>query len=104
MTGPDLSVLEALSSSFEPCLSIHSPKFSAEQFTQSVRDAVLRYGITHPVVNDKNMNLWRQYAVRAWPTLMFIDPQGRVIGRHEGELPPEVGKKLLRQMIEAFEN
>ena len=85
-------------------ISIHSPKFSAEQFTQSVRDAVLRYGISHPVVNDKNMNLWRQYAVRAWPTLMFIDPQGRVIGRHEGELPPEAGKKLLRQMIAEFDN
>ena len=77
-------------------ISIHSPKFSAEQFTQSVRDAVLRYGITHPVVNDKNMNLWQQYAVRAWPTLMFIDPQGRVIGRHEGELPTEAGKELLQ--------
>src|SRR6266581_8923951 len=85
-------------------ISIHSPKFSAEQFTQSVRDAVLRYGISHPVVNDKNLNLWRQYAVRVWPTLMFIDPQGRVIGRHEGELPPEAGKKLLRQMIAEFDN
>src|SRR5437763_2476242 len=84
-------------------VSVHSPKFSQEQFTKSVREAVLRYGIEHPVVNDRNMNLWRQYAVRAWPTLMFIDPQGRVIGRHEGELPPEAGKELIQQMIEEFD-
>src|SRR6266536_1303877 len=66
-------------------ISIHSPKFSAEQFTQSVRDAVLRYGISHPVVNDRNMRLWQEYAVRAWPTLIFIDPENRVIGKHDAE-------------------
>src|SRR5581483_5870394 len=84
-------------------ISVHSPKFSREQFTESVRDAVLRYGVDHPVVNDRNMNLWRQYAVRAWPTLVFIDPENRVIGKHEGEIPPDAGKELLRQMIEEFD-
>ncbi len=50
-------------------VSVHSPKFAAEQFTSSVREAVLRYGITHPVVNDRRMRLWQEYTVRAWPTL-----------------------------------
>ena len=84
-------------------VSIHSPKFPNERFTESVRDAVLRYGIDHPVVNDRSMYLWQQYAVRAWPTLMFIDPTSRVIGRHEGEIPPEAGKALLREMIQEFD-
>ncbi len=85
-------------------VSVHSAKFSAEKFTESVREAVLRYGIDHPVVNDRNMNLWRQYGVRAWPTLMFIDPEGRVIARHEGEIQPEAAKDLLRQMIAEFDS
>jgi len=38
-------------------VSIHSPKFSGEQFTETVRDAVLRYGIDHPVVNDRQMTI-----------------------------------------------
>jgi DNA-binding beta-propeller fold protein YncE len=84
-------------------ISVHSAKFPTEQLTQSVRDAVLRYGITHPVVNDRNLRSWQEYTVRAWPTLMFIDPEGRVIGRHEGEIPPEAGKELLRQMIAEFD-
>jgi DNA-binding beta-propeller fold protein YncE len=84
-------------------ISIHSPKFSQEQFTQSVRDAVLRYGISHPVVNDRNMYMWRQYAVRAWPTLVFLDPEGRVIGRHEGEISPDEAKALLAEMTAAFD-
>jgi len=84
-------------------VSVHSPKFAAEQFTSSVREAVLRYGITHPVVNDRRMRLWQEYTVRAWPTLMFVDPEGRVIGRHEGEINPEAGKALLAEMVKDFD-
>lgn len=84
-------------------ISIHSPKFTREKFTDSVREAVLRYGIEHPVVNDHSMRIWREYAVRAWPTLMFIDPENRVIARHEGEINPEEGKKLLAEMIAEFD-
>ena len=84
-------------------ISVHSPKFANERFTETVRDAVLRYGVDHPVVNDRSMYLWKQYAVRAWPTLIFISPEGRVLERHEGELPPEAGIALLRPMVEEFE-
>jgi DNA-binding beta-propeller fold protein YncE len=101
-----LAQLRELETSFPEELSIvsvHSPKFPREQFTESVRDAVLRYGIEHPVVNDRNMNLWRQYTVRAWPTLMFIDPENRVIARHEGEIQPEAAKGLIQGMIQEFD-
>src|SRR5260370_21727217 len=84
-------------------ISIHSPKFTREKFTDSVREAVLRYGIDHPVVNDASMRIWREYAVRAWPTLVFIDPENRVIARHEGEINPEEGKKLLAEMSAEFD-
>src|SRR5437867_12130030 len=47
--------------------------------------------------------LFRSYAVRAWPTLMFIDPEGKVIGRHEGEFPLESFDDLIRQMVEEFD-
>nr|BBH88601.1 hypothetical protein KTC_33520 [Thermosporothrix sp. COM3] len=101
-----LSQLRELETAFPDTLtviSIHSPKFPREQFTESVREAVLRYGITHPVVNDRQMNLWQQYAVRAWPTLMFLDPENRVIGKHEGEIAPEQGKQLIQRMIDDFD-
>lgn len=84
-------------------ISVHTPKFSREQYTDSVRDAVLRYGIEHPVVNDRNMRIWQEYAVRAWPTLMFIDPENRVIAKHEGEIHPEAAKRLIQDMIKQFD-
>jgi hypothetical protein len=79
-------------------VSVHSPKFAREQYTDSVRDAVLRYGIEHPVVNDHNMRIWQEYAVRAWPTLMFIDAENRVIAKHEGEIHPEAAKRLIQDV------
>lgn len=84
-------------------VSVHSPKFAREKFTGSVRDAVLRYGIAHPVVNDRGTRLWQEYAIKAWPTLVFIDPENRVIGNFEGEINPQAAKTLLRDMIAQFD-
>lgn len=39
-------------------------------------DAVERYGVAHPVLDDPELATWKQYAVRAWPTLVVIDPEG----------------------------
>src|SRR5919199_243901 len=83
-------------------VGVHSPKFPAEQLTANLREAVLRYGIEHPVVNDRDFAIWQRYAVRAWPTLMFVDPQGKVIGKHEGEIPFEVLDSLVSAMLEEF--
>lgn len=66
-------------------IGVHSPKFFAERDAQNVAAAIARYGIRHPVVHDPNMTLWREYAVRAWPTLVFLDPEGYVIGQFSGE-------------------
>ena len=66
-------------------LGVHSAKFTAERGTEALRQAVLRYDIRHPVVNDRDFAVWQQYAARAWPSLFFIDPQGLLVGKHEGE-------------------
>ncbi|HYM51742.1 MAG TPA: alkyl hydroperoxide reductase [Candidatus Limnocylindrales bacterium] len=84
-------------------VGVHSPKFPAERETANLREAVLRYRIEHPVVNDRDFQVWQQYGGRAWPTLMFIDPQGRVIGRHEGELPFPAFDRLVGGLLAEFE-
>lgn len=49
----------------------------------------MREGIEHPVVNDAGMKVWNAYAVRAWPTLVLIDPRGRIAGETSGEILAE---------------
>ena len=84
-------------------VGVHSPKFPAERETSNLREAVLRYRIEHPVVNDRDFEVWHRFGGRAWPTLMFVDPEGRVIGKHEGELPFEQFDPLVHGMLEEFE-
>ncbi len=83
-------------------IGVHSAKFPAERDDRHLAAAIQRLGITHPVINDADMLVWRSYAVRAWPTLMFVDPRGRVIGKHEGEFDPAEMIPLLEEMLREF--
>ncbi|MCH0540418.1 redoxin domain-containing protein [Streptomyces sp. MUM 203J] len=66
-------------------IGVHSPKFVHEADHRAVVDAVERYGVEHPVLDDPELVTWKQYAVRAWPTLVVIDPEGYVVAQHAGE-------------------
>ncbi|MEV6022866.1 NHL domain-containing thioredoxin family protein [Streptomyces sp. NPDC052036] len=66
-------------------IGVHSPKFVHEAEHEAVVDAVERYGVEHPVLDDPELATWKQYAVRAWPTLVVIDPEGYVVAQHAGE-------------------
>ncbi|GAB3458115.1 thioredoxin-like domain-containing protein [Insolitispirillum peregrinum] len=70
-------------------IGVHSPKFPAEHDSATVRAAIDRYQIRHPVIHDPDMQLWQEYAVRAWPTLVLVSPDGYVIGQVSGEPDPE---------------
>ena len=84
-------------------IGVHSAKFTSEQDTDNLRQAVLRYELEHPVINDGQFTVWRQYSGRAWPTLIFIDPQGKIIGKHEGEITFEDFDPVLARMVEEFD-
>ena len=84
-------------------IGVHSAKFPNEKYADNVLLAARRHELRHPIVNDADFQVWRQYACRAWPTLMFVDPAGKVIGKHEGELPYEAFDDLLARMIAEFD-
>ena len=82
---PDLKRLEKKYPNELVVIGVHSAKFDNEKDTENIRRIVLRYEIEHPVVNDADFNIWRSYAVSAWPTRYLIDPAGYIIGRLSGE-------------------
>jgi len=102
-TFPQLRKIERKYGGRVIVVGVHSPKFPAERETANLREAVLRYRIEHPVLNDRDFAVWNQFGGRAWPTLIFVDPQGRVIGKHEGELPFERFDPLVGGMLKEFE-
>ena len=101
---PQLRKLEQKYAGELAVIGVHSAKFNAEKATDNVRRAILRYEIEHPVINDADFAVWQKYAVRAWPTLMFIGPDGKVIGKHEGEFPFEALDNVLQSMIAEYDS
>ncbi|MEU7043703.1 thioredoxin-like domain-containing protein [Streptomyces varsoviensis] len=79
-------------------VGVHSPKFVHEAEHQAVVDAVERYGVHHPVLDDPELATWKQYAVRAWPTLVVIDPEGYVVAQHAGEGHAHAIEKLVEEL------
>lgn len=80
-------------------VGVHSPKFVHEAEHQAVVDAVERYGVEHPVLDDPELATWKQYAVRAWPTLVVIDPEGYVVAQHAGEGHAHALATLVEELI-----
>ena len=85
-------------------VGVHAAKFPNEKDKTNLYNAVKRYELGHPVINDVNMEVARAYEFRAWPTLWFIDPQGKLIGKHEGELPYEAFEDLMTRMVAEFDS
>ena len=100
---PQLRKLEQKFANELAVVGVHSAKFTAEKETDNIRNSILRYQIEHPVVNDADFGVWQQYAVRAWPTLMFINPEGKVIGKHEGEIALDALDDVLTEMISEYD-
>jgi DNA-binding beta-propeller fold protein YncE len=82
---PDLKRLESKYKDELVIIGVHSAKFKNEHDTRNIKEAILRYDIEHPVINDNEFRVWSEYGAQAWPTLVLIDPQGYIIGGSSGE-------------------
>ncbi|MGZ9109232.1 MAG: thioredoxin-like domain-containing protein [Micavibrio sp.] len=82
---PDLEYLEHKFGDRLLIIGVHSAKFDGEKGNSRILAAAKRFGLKHPVINDADFSIWKSYKVRAWPTLILLDGQGREISRFEGE-------------------
>ncbi|CAJ1869524.1 unnamed protein product, partial [Sphenostylis stenocarpa] len=95
---PDLDVLEKKYKDMPfVVVGVHSAKFDNEKDSEAIRNAVLRYGISHPVVNDGDMFLWRNLGINSWPTFAVVGPNGKLLAQLAGE----GHKKDLDDFVEA---
>nr|XP_048712109.1 NHL repeat-containing protein 2 isoform X2 [Caretta caretta] len=84
---PDLHALEHKYCDKDGLLvvGVHSAKFPNEKVLNNIKSAVLRYNITHPVVNDADATLWHELEVSCWPTLVILGPRGNMLFSLVGE-------------------
>ena len=99
---PDLKKLEAKYGNQLVVIGVHSAKFLNEKGTEQIRQAALRYEIEHPIINDKDFDVWQSYAARSWPTLVLINPKGKVVGTHSGEGIYDVFDSVIGKLADYF--
>lgn len=98
---PDLHRLEERFSVSDGLVvvGVHSAKFDNEKVSSNILSAILRYDITHPVVNDKNALMWHTMGIQCWPTLVLVAPNGRtllhLIGEGHGKMLEDFVKVAL---------
>ena len=80
-------------------IGVHSPKFEHEADPHAVVAAVERYEVRHPVLDDPELITWKQYAARAWPTLVLIDPEGYIVAQVSGEGHAHALDALLSELV-----
>lgn len=81
----ELRPLEEKFSDVLVTVGVHSPKFEHEADPVALAAAVERYEIHHPVLDDPELDTWKAYTARAWPTLVVIDPEGYIVAHLSGE-------------------
>ncbi len=99
---PDLRQLEEEFGDALVVIGVHSGKYDREHDDDSIREAVLRLGLPHPVVNDPDFAIWNTYGANAWPTVFVIDPVGNVFGGRSGEGVYDALQPVIAQMVADF--
>ena len=81
-------------------VGVHSPKFEHERDHEALERAVARYDVRHPVLDDPDRTTWDQYGIRAWPTLVLVDPAGYATAAVSGEGNARALEREIARMIE----
>lgn len=99
---PELKKLERKYADSVVVIGVHSAKFATERENENIRQAILRYEIEHPVVNDADLVLWQRYQVSVWPSLRVIDPEGNLVAYHQGEIMFEQLDRFFQPAVAAY--
>ncbi|KAL3227335.1 hypothetical protein MRX96_048785 [Rhipicephalus microplus] len=83
-------------------VGVHSAKFDHEKQLGNVSKALMRLGITHPVVNDAHSSLWKRLRINCWPTLVVLGPSGQALLFLVGEGATQLLLPFCRMAMEHF--
>jgi thiol-disulfide isomerase/thioredoxin len=100
---PDLHYLQNKFSDRLTVIGIHSPKFENERVAGQLQKAINRHHVRHPVANDPGFKLWRTYGIKAWPSVIMIDPEGYVVGLLRGEGRRQQLEQLISKHLDEAE-
>ena len=66
-------------------IGVHTPEFTFAQYESNVERGTREFGLTYPIVVDSNLEIWKAFANRYWPTKYLLDKDGYLRYGHFGE-------------------
>lgn len=99
---PEIKKMEQQFGSKLTVIGVHSGKFDNEKDPRAIRKAVLKYDITHPVINDSQLKIWNNFEIKAWPSFVLINPHGDVEKIYSGENELLRVKKDIKKLIKKY--
>ena len=81
-------------------IGVHTPEFDFEKSRDNVQQAVEKFGITYPVVQDNQYQTWTAYGNHYWPHKYLIDIDGFVVYDHIGEGGYADTEKKIQELLD----
>ncbi|RRV10159.1 cytochrome c biogenesis protein DipZ [Pseudomonas sp. v388] len=85
-------------------IGVHTPEYPFERVVDSVRENVVKLGLTYPIAIDNDYAIWRAFGNRYWPAHYIIDANGRVRYTHFGEGRYDTQEQIIRQLLDEAKN
>ncbi|MDP8225059.1 MAG: thioredoxin-like domain-containing protein [Candidatus Lernaella stagnicola] len=82
-------------------IGVHSGKFDQEHNDRKVLEAIAKYGVAHPVVQDDDFTIWNEWSVRAWPTIVYVGTDGKIAKFTSGEPDFAYMKQTVDELLAA---
>lgn len=80
-------------------ITVHSGKYANEKEDGYIRDCIDKYNVAHPVCNDADATVWESYGAKAWPTLVLINPAGKIVGECSGDSKVAILDRAIRMLV-----
>ena len=80
-------------------IGVHTPEFEFEKDYGNVKQAVEKYGIKYPVVQDNDYGTWRAYENNYWPRKYLIDKDGNIRYDHIGEGGYQETEEAIQELL-----
>ena len=80
-------------------IGVHTPEFEFEKKYENVQDAIEKYDIKYPVVQDNDYATWTAFRNSYWPRKYLIDTEGYIRYDHIGEGAYEVTEEKIKELL-----
>jgi thiol-disulfide isomerase/thioredoxin len=81
-------------------VGVHAPEFEFEKNIDSVKEAVKKFGIKYPVIQDNDKGTWNAYENLYWPRKYIVDNEGYIRYDHIGEGGYSETEKVIQSLLQ----